>query len=97
MRVAAHAKISKAGYAGRRPQLHRARSPRARRDDRRRNHQHHRSHDDCADQRMSLMLFKALMAKLGERIQYMSGDDFEKWWEQDYQKDGALLRQLIKK
>ena len=41
--------------------------------------------------------FKALMAKLGERIQYMSGEDFEKWWEQDYQKVGALLRQLIKK
>ena len=40
--------------------------------------------------------FKALMAKLGERIQYMSGEDFEKWWEQDYQKVGALLRQLIK-
>ena len=41
--------------------------------------------------------FKGLMAKLGERIHYMSGEDFEKWWEQDYQKVGALLRQLIKK
>ena len=41
--------------------------------------------------------FKALMAKLGERIQYMSGEEFEKFWEQDYQKVGTLLRQLIKK
>ena len=41
--------------------------------------------------------FKSLMAKLGEGIQYMSGEDFEKWWEQDYQKVGALLHPLIKK
>jgi hypothetical protein len=41
--------------------------------------------------------FKALMGKLGERVQYMSGEDFEKWWDQDYQKVGALLKQLIKK
>jgi len=41
--------------------------------------------------------FKSLMTKLGERIQYMSGEDFEKWWAEDYQKVGALLRQLIKK
>ena len=41
--------------------------------------------------------FKSLMAKLGERVQYMSGEDFEKWWDQDYQKVGALLKQLIKK
>jgi tripartite-type tricarboxylate transporter receptor subunit TctC len=41
--------------------------------------------------------FKALMTKLGERIQYMSGEEFEKFWEQDYQKVGTLLRQLIKK
>ena len=41
--------------------------------------------------------FKSLMAKLGERIQYMSGEEFEKWWDQDYQKVGALLKQLIKK
>jgi tripartite-type tricarboxylate transporter receptor subunit TctC len=41
--------------------------------------------------------FKALMAKLGERIQYMSGEDFEKWWAEDYRKVGALLRELIKK
>jgi tripartite-type tricarboxylate transporter receptor subunit TctC len=41
--------------------------------------------------------FKSLMTKLGERIQYMSGEDFEKWWDQDYQKVGALLKQLIKK
>ena len=41
--------------------------------------------------------FKSLMAKLGERIQYMSGEEFEKWWAEDYQKVGALLRQLIKK
>ena len=41
--------------------------------------------------------FKALMAKLGERIQYMSGEEFEKFWEEDYKKVGTLLRQLIKK
>jgi tripartite-type tricarboxylate transporter receptor subunit TctC len=41
--------------------------------------------------------FKSLMAKLGERVQYMSGEDFEKWWDQDYQKVGTLLKQLIKK
>jgi tripartite-type tricarboxylate transporter receptor subunit TctC len=41
--------------------------------------------------------FKSLMAKLGERVQYMSGEEFEKWWDQDYQKVGALLKQLIKK
>jgi tripartite-type tricarboxylate transporter receptor subunit TctC len=41
--------------------------------------------------------FKALMAKLGERIQYMSGEAFEKFWEEDYRKVGTLLRQLIKK
>ena len=36
-------------------------------------------------------------AASGERVQYMSGEDFEKWWDQDYQKVGALLKQLIKK
>jgi tripartite-type tricarboxylate transporter receptor subunit TctC len=41
--------------------------------------------------------FKSLMAKLGERVQYMSGEEFEKWWDQDYQKVGTLLKQLIKK
>lgn len=41
--------------------------------------------------------FKSLMAKLGERPQYMSGEAFEKFWDEDYQKVGALLRQLIKK
>jgi len=41
--------------------------------------------------------FKGLMTKLGERVQYMSGEAFEKFWEQDYQKVGTLLRQLIKK
>jgi tripartite-type tricarboxylate transporter receptor subunit TctC len=41
--------------------------------------------------------FKALMGKLGERIQYMSGEDFEKFWAEDYKKVGALLRQVIKK
>ena len=41
--------------------------------------------------------FKALMAKLGERIQYMSGEEFEKFWDQDYRNVGNLLRQLIKK
>ena len=41
--------------------------------------------------------FKSLLAKLGERPQYMSGEAFEKFWDEDYQKVGALLRQLIKK
>jgi len=41
--------------------------------------------------------FKSLMAKLGERIQYMSGEEFEKFWAEDYRKVGTLLRQLIKK
>jgi tripartite-type tricarboxylate transporter receptor subunit TctC len=41
--------------------------------------------------------FKSLMTKLGERIQYMSGEEFEKWWDQDYRNVGALLGQLIKK
>jgi tripartite-type tricarboxylate transporter receptor subunit TctC len=41
--------------------------------------------------------FKALMTKLGERIQYMSGEAFEKFWEEDYQKVGTLLKQLMKK
>jgi tripartite-type tricarboxylate transporter receptor subunit TctC len=41
--------------------------------------------------------FKALMGKLGERIQYMSGEDFEKFWADDYKKVGTLLRQIIKK
>jgi tripartite-type tricarboxylate transporter receptor subunit TctC len=41
--------------------------------------------------------FKALMTKLGERIQYMSGEDFEKFWADDYKKVGTLLRQIIKK
>ncbi len=41
--------------------------------------------------------FKALMAKLGERIQYMSGEEFEKFWAEDYRKVGTLLRQIIKK
>jgi tripartite-type tricarboxylate transporter receptor subunit TctC len=39
---------------------------------------------------------KTLMTKLGERPQYMSGEAFEQFWEQDYQKVGTLLRQLIK-
>jgi tripartite-type tricarboxylate transporter receptor subunit TctC len=41
--------------------------------------------------------FKALMGKLGERVQYMSGEDFEKFWEDDYKKVGTLLKQIIKK
>jgi tripartite-type tricarboxylate transporter receptor subunit TctC len=41
--------------------------------------------------------FKTLMTKLGERPQYMSGEAFEKFWAEDYQKVGALLRELIKK
>jgi tripartite-type tricarboxylate transporter receptor subunit TctC len=41
--------------------------------------------------------FKALMDKLGERVQYMSGEDFEKFWEQDYQRAGEILRQIVKK
>ena len=32
--------------------------------------------------------FKSLMAKLGERIQYMGGEDLEKWWEQDLPEGG---------
>jgi hypothetical protein len=41
--------------------------------------------------------FKAPMAKLGERIQYMSGEAFEKWWDEDYRKVGTLLNELVKK
>jgi len=41
--------------------------------------------------------FKGLMTKLGERIQYMSGENFEKFWDEDYRRMGILLRQLIKK
>lgn len=41
--------------------------------------------------------FKSLMGKLGERIQYMSGEEFEKYWAEDYKKVGVLLRQIIKK
>ena len=41
--------------------------------------------------------FKGVMAKLGERIQYMSAEDFEKFLESDYQKVGVLLRQILKK
>jgi tripartite-type tricarboxylate transporter receptor subunit TctC len=41
--------------------------------------------------------FKSLMAKLGERVQYMSGEAFEKFWEEDYQRVGTLLKQLMKK
>jgi tripartite-type tricarboxylate transporter receptor subunit TctC len=41
--------------------------------------------------------FKALMDKLGERVQYMSGEDFETFWGQDYQKVGEVLQQIIKK
>ncbi|MGH8058541.1 MAG: tripartite tricarboxylate transporter substrate binding protein, partial [Candidatus Entotheonellia bacterium] len=41
--------------------------------------------------------FKALMEKLGERPQYMSGEDFEKFWEQDYRKVGVVLREIMKK
>jgi tripartite-type tricarboxylate transporter receptor subunit TctC len=41
--------------------------------------------------------FKALMTKLGERPQHMSGEAFEQCWEQDYQKVGVILRQIIKK
>jgi tripartite-type tricarboxylate transporter receptor subunit TctC len=40
--------------------------------------------------------FKGVMAKLGERPQYMSGEAFEQFWEQDYQETGAFLRQIIK-
>jgi hypothetical protein len=31
------------------------------------------------------------MTKAGERIQYMSGEEFEKFSDQDYKKVGALL------
>ena len=41
--------------------------------------------------------FKGLIGKLGERVQYMSGEDFEKWWTDDYKKVGALLKDVIKK
>ena len=41
--------------------------------------------------------FKSLMAKLGERVQYTSGEAFEKFWEEDYQRVGTLLKQLMKK
>jgi tripartite-type tricarboxylate transporter receptor subunit TctC len=41
--------------------------------------------------------FKSLMTKLGERIQYMSGENFEKYWDEEYRTMGTLLRQLIKK
>jgi tripartite-type tricarboxylate transporter receptor subunit TctC len=41
--------------------------------------------------------FKAMMAKLGERVQYMTGEAFEKFWVEDYEKVGALLKQIIKK
>lgn len=41
--------------------------------------------------------FKSLMTKLGERIQYMSGEGFEKYWDEEYRTMGTLLRQLIKK
>ena len=41
--------------------------------------------------------FKGLIGKLGERVQYMSGEDFEKWWTDDYKKVGALLKDIIKK
>jgi tripartite-type tricarboxylate transporter receptor subunit TctC len=41
--------------------------------------------------------FKAMMAKLGERVQYMTGEAFEKFWVEDYEKVGTLLKQIIKK
>jgi tripartite-type tricarboxylate transporter receptor subunit TctC len=41
--------------------------------------------------------FKALIGKLGERPQYLSGEDFAKFWEDDYKKVGALLKEIIKK
>jgi hypothetical protein len=30
-------------------------------------------------------------------VQYMSGEDFEKFWELDYQRSGEILRQIVKK
>jgi tripartite-type tricarboxylate transporter receptor subunit TctC len=41
--------------------------------------------------------FKALLDKLNERVQYMSGEAFEQFLEQDYQKSGEILRQIVKK
>lgn len=41
--------------------------------------------------------FLALMDKLGERVQYLSGEDFERFWEQDYQQNGTVLQQIIQK
>jgi tripartite-type tricarboxylate transporter receptor subunit TctC len=41
--------------------------------------------------------FKGLISKLGERPQYLSGEDFARFWEDDYKKVGALLGEIIKK
>ena len=41
--------------------------------------------------------FKAALQKLGERPQYLSAEALETFLEQDYQKVGAILRQIVKK
>jgi tripartite-type tricarboxylate transporter receptor subunit TctC len=41
--------------------------------------------------------FKAFMQKLGERIQYLDAEAFEQFLRQDYQRIGAILRQVVKK
>ncbi len=41
--------------------------------------------------------FKALMGKLGERVQYMSGEDFEKFWDGGLQEGRRAAEQIIKK
>jgi tripartite-type tricarboxylate transporter receptor subunit TctC len=41
--------------------------------------------------------FKAALEKLGERPRYLSAEALETFLEQDYQKVGAVLRQIIKK
>jgi tripartite-type tricarboxylate transporter receptor subunit TctC len=41
--------------------------------------------------------FKALMTKLGERIQYKNADALAKFIEEEHKKLGGLLRQIVKK
>lgn len=41
--------------------------------------------------------FSELIGKLGERPQYLSGEDFARFWDEDYRKVGALLKEIIKK
>jgi tripartite-type tricarboxylate transporter receptor subunit TctC len=41
--------------------------------------------------------FKTSLQKLGEQPQYMNAEAFGQFLEQDYQKLGSILRQIIKK